>query len=121
MTTYRRVIPRDLFNEASLLKCYARLWILLDEKSGHRAELVDCFDEPDDGFKVEQSQSSGAIWIDNVRLLVGGYTVELYRPLNSRRDWPLYAGDVDNETEVSVFDDDGNLTPEFWAMIEIEQ
>lgn len=30
MSTYIRVLPRDLFNEADLLKCVARLWILLD-------------------------------------------------------------------------------------------
>lgn len=29
--SYFRVIPRDLFNEASLLKCYGRLAILLDD------------------------------------------------------------------------------------------
>lgn len=34
MARYIRVVPRDLFNEGDLLKCYGRLWILLDERRG---------------------------------------------------------------------------------------
>ncbi len=37
--TYKRVIPRDLFNEANLLKCYGALWIALDNARGHTAKL----------------------------------------------------------------------------------
>lgn len=50
--TYRRVIPRDLFNEADLLKCLGRLYIdggdrvefeefrVFDDEGNLSAELV---------------------------------------------------------------------------------
>lgn len=111
--SYHRVIPRDLFNEADLLKCYARLWIELDEKSGrHKAELHH------DGaaFRVEQDETSGAIYIANVELTIRGDTVGLYRPLNSRSKWPLWLGDTGGD-DIRVFTDDGALSAEFLARI----
>lgn len=113
--TYTRVIPRDLFNEADLLKCYGRLSILLDQTSDHAAQLI--FDEGEEGepFRIEQDDSSGAISVSNVLLIIGGEPQRLFRPLNARSKWPLWCeGDGD---DLRVFTDEGNLSDEFLALI----
>lgn len=111
--SYRRVIPRDLFNEASLLKCMGRLWILLDNlPSGHRAKLADESGAP---FNIQQDPSSGALEVVNIAFTIARKPWSLTRPLNSRAPWPLYA---ENEDDcVSVFTDEGELSDEFRALI----
>jgi len=76
-----RVIPRDLFNEADLLKCLGRLWIKLDERRDHKGRMV-FYGAGERPFEVEQNPSDGSIHCRNV-----------------------------------VFDLDGELSPEFWALI----
>lgn len=111
---YLRVIPRDLFNEANLLKCLGTLWIKLEAIPNHAAFL-------DDGgslwsFEIEQDTGSGAIFAGNLPFTIGGKPYLLTRPLNSRRSWPLYAtGPEDGVTE--VFTDEGELTEEFLDLI----
>ena len=113
--TYDRVIPRDLFNEASLLKCYGRLYILLEDNRHARypVDLVRTFD-------IVQRSSDGFLFIENLPFRIGQSDFRLVRPLNSRHPWPLYAekiGDTDFE-EVPVFTDAGELAPEMLALIE---
>lgn len=112
--SYQRVIPRDLFNEASLLKCYGQLAILLDN-------MDTAFRFPDDvpHFDIVQHEDSGAISIANLPLVSADIEYRLSRPLNSRRSWPLYAeraNDPDADP-VEVFDDKGNLTAEMQAIL----
>ncbi len=104
---YTRVLPRDLFNEANLLKCYGRLWICLETAGScahFEAERVPF-------FKIEQGDS-GELYIANLPLTIGDRDFILFRPLNSRRPWPLYVEDDENPDfeRVEVFDDEGNLT-----------
>jgi hypothetical protein len=115
--SYGRVIPRDLFNESSLLKCYGALWIELDNGRFPGAALE--YEEDGAPFAVVQNQSSGGITLANVRLTVRGETVHLERPLNARRAYPLYAypSDSESESELSVFTDDGRLTGEMRAFL----
>lgn len=112
MSNYIRVLPRDLFNEASLLKGYARLWILLDEHRDHHARFIT---EEVYSFNIVQDESSGAIYVQNVVFTVRGVEMRLTRPLNARGAWPLYA-ETDDEC-VSVFDDDGNFSEEMSQFI----
>lgn len=107
--TYTRVIPRDLFNEANLLKCLGRLWIAFEGTS-----LPVCLEGPKPGatFRIEQDQSDGSIFVENVRLLVQGEFWPLYRPLNSRDTWPLWTETPDGET-LEVFTNGGELSEEF--------
>lgn len=109
--TYQRVIPRDLFNEGDLLNCLGRLWIKLDERRDHNARLR----QRDGPFVIEQDPADGSISCETVVLKVAGPPVHLFRPLNARDKWPLWArfGDED----VRVFDLDGELSPEFWVEI----
>lgn len=114
--TYLRVIPRDLFNEGDLLNCLGRLWIKLDERRGHNARLRHRHDTGP--FNVDQDPSDGSISLENVLLKVGSEHVHLFRPLNARTKWPLWARFDDGDDE-RVFDEEtGDLTPEFWARIE---
>ena len=117
---YRRVLPRDLFNEGSLLKCYGRLWILLSEINGHNAQIAE---EDVDHFVIQQNEATGGLIITNLTFLVDGIPYRLERPLNSREAWPLIvterAEDPDFD-EVEVFDDDGNFTEEMLDLIGVE-
>lgn len=115
METYTRVVPRDLFNEANLLKCFGRLAILTDR---HRGIEVT---EPDAGcrFEVEQNEDGGLV-LANVRLLIWGRECDVDRPLNSRRAWPLYlraCGGEELDEAIEIFDNDGNLTNEIKGLI----
>lgn len=118
--TYCRVIPRDLFNEADLLKCLGRLYIELENTRDHTAELCDEMGQRE-GFKIEQNEDSGAIYCTNAVLRIGGQRCRLERPLNSREPWPLWlegiGDDPDFEAE-RVFTDEGKLSPEFLALIQ---
>src|SRR5690348_1131275 len=116
--TYTRVIPRDLFNEANLLKCLGRLWILLDETRGHVAKLGEEEQMPGVGFDIWQDDASGQIYCSNVPFTVRGQRFDLMRPLNSRNQWPLYMIDPMGEhEEISVFTEDGWLTSDFSKFI----
>jgi len=104
---YKRVIPRDLFNEASLLKCYGRIFINLETAGLSGIEL----EHDGTAFDVRQDFGSGDIYLANVELTVRGKPYRLRRPLNSRDGWPLFLIE-DNEEYISVFAGDGSFSPE---------
>lgn len=112
--SYRRVIPRDLFNEADLLKCYGQLYLV----SGKHINLLLDFDDEDseEPFAVRQDPGDGSLSIDNINFYVNGIRVALFRPINSREPWPLYAR-IDEE-DVPVFTVRGALSDEFKAFME---
>lgn len=117
--TYRRVIPRDLFNEASLLKCLGRLAILTEDLPGVAMQYGGEGD-PDEGWNIRQDEASGAIYADNVLLWIGGRVAHLERPLNSRDEWPLYLTHLDGRElgfEIEVFDSLGGLSATMQAVL----
>lgn len=104
--TYVRVIPRDLFNEGNLLKCYGQLYLNL-EKMG----MEDCLVYEDGGpFRVIQDQSDGSIYLSNVQLIVRGEVIPLRRPLNSRDPYPLYAEIDPENVSIRVFNAMGDFS-----------
>ncbi len=109
---YRREIPRDLFNEANLLKCYGKVYLEI-ERLGLQDVKLDHDGQP---FMVAQDQSSGDLTISNVRLMIRGQQCPLFRPLNSRHAWPLYAAMPDGE-EIEVFTGSGSFTPEMQSLL----
>lgn len=113
--TYVRVLPRDLFNEASLLKCHGKLWILLDNMNARHCSFPE--DVPQ--FDIAMNEDDGSIFVANLPLTVRGVAYRLMRPLNSRRPWPLYAQRVDDDDAdpVDVFNDDGELTVDMLTLI----
>ena len=115
--SYIRVIPRDLFNEASLLKCLGKLYILV-ENTTDRSAKFDVEDVP--AFEIQQDENDGSIYVANLPFSVSGRRVHLSRPLNSREPWPLYLSlpeDPDFDT-IAVFDETGNLSPDIHSLIE---
>lgn len=117
MSNYVRVLPRDLFNEASLLKCMGTLWIRLSELRDHRAAIVE---EDVPFYDITQDEATGAITVSNLTFVIDGVKHRLMRPLNSREPWPLWVeereGDWDFDA-VAVFDDEGNLSRDMLELI----
>lgn len=105
--SYQRVIPRDLFNEANLLKCFGTLYLRLEALAIEGVSL----EHDDEAFDIDQDENTGGLHVRNVALIVRGQKMEMWRPLNSRHAWPLYLNTPDDE-EYSVFDDEGNLSAE---------
>lgn len=117
--SYTRVIPRDLFNEANLLKCYGQLYLNL-EKMGLQDRLIH--EAEDEYFEVYQDQDSGALTISNITLQDRGGDEDvrychLWRPLNSRQPYPLWMRYGD-EDDIAVFNDDGSFTAEMTAFLQ---
>jgi len=121
--SYYRVIPRDLFNEANLLKCYGQLWLKLDDLNLPDV-VLDHFDNEMAPFNIEQIPSSGATYLSNVVLMVKGTQVYLERLLNSRFSWPLlaYTQNLNGYTDpIPVFSEEtGNLSQAFLDLITAE-
>jgi len=116
--SYTRVIPRDLFNEASLLKCLGQLWIKTEGYQGQSPRLV-LFLHTSGMFNVRQDESDGSIRSRSITVIIRGRTYDHYRPLNSREPWPLWLrqrSDPDAE-DFCAFTDDGELSAELLALI----
>lgn len=117
--TYSRVIPRDLFNEANLLKCLGRLWICLDSRRDLPCQLgaiktdYDPGDHTGEAFHIVMNEGDGSLSVANLPFHIRGDLFTLSRPLNSRDPWPLYCESPNGETCLEVFDSDGNLSAEF--------
>jgi hypothetical protein len=117
--TYKRVIPRDLFNEANLLKCLGRLWICLGQRRDLPCSLgeiengCDPGDHTGEAFQIHMNDKDGSLSVLNLPFRIRGERFTLSRPLNSRDPWPLYCEDNEGEVCLPVFDDQGNLSQEF--------
>jgi hypothetical protein len=110
--SYIRVLPRDLFNEANLLKCVGALWIKLENHPNAK------FDQEDvDAFDIRQSDDDGSLSIVNISLTIHGRRYRFRRPLNSRASWPLYIREDGEWDDVPVFTDGGDLSPEIRELI----
>lgn len=114
--TYQRVIPRDLFNEANLLKCLGTLYLRLEELNLDGVELIHETDLVDH-FMVEQDEDDGSTHCLNVALMVRGTELFISRPLNSRRPFPLLVWDPRVNDVVYIFTDEGRLTDAFIALL----
>lgn len=119
--SYRREIPRDLFNEASLLKCLGHLWLKLEGRLGRGTDFeFHGFEERAfRRFEVEQDPADGSISLANLTFSVRGVPFTLSRPLNSREAWPLWCESPFecDEDEVEVFTAEGELSPAFLQLI----
>ena len=111
---YRRVIPRDLFNEAKLLKCMGQLALLIHDGVGvpRGLELVHD-DSVNQGFVIEQDDSDGSLFVSNLTLRFKGRVIVLKSPYNSRDCYPLWYGPDDEQ----VFNDDGSFATDFLSSL----
>lgn len=114
-TNYQRVLPRDLFNEAKLLKCVGKLVCVIEDKMIENLS----YHYDDDEFNVWQDDSDGSIYIGNIEFFTHGRKggkIRMQTPLNSKDAWPLQA--VINDEYYDVFNDVGELNSDFKKLIE---
>lgn len=113
---YQRILPRDLFNDANLLKCIGQITLLIENR---KLDLQVRHRHSDKDFQIRQHDSDGSTEVRNIEFSFrNGWKVRFWRPMNARNPWPLYAHIADDEEDVQVFDDNGSLTDEFLARIE---
>ena len=116
---YTRVIPRDLFNEAKLLKCLGQLALYIHDGvfTGEDLEFLH-EDDGYPGFAISQDPSDGALYCSNLYLRSRQYQIDLYCPYNNKESYPLRFYFNDN-LEGSVFNDDGSPSDEFLNLMKI--
>lgn len=122
--TYTHIIPRDLFNDANLLKCLGNIYI--QGECAARDSPAGQLRVEGDGapyFDIRQDAGSGATFVSNVVVSYKGHRLHLTRPINSREPWPLYWEREEEEgDEVEVFNDDGTFAAAFLcALRELSQ
>ena len=106
-SSYIRVTPRDLFNEAKLLKCMGQLCLKVHDNMVPVAMEVTHDGDP---FEIALLDE-GALCISNLHVSIHGVGVVFQATYNSRASYPLFAF-YDN-CEYLVFGDDGEFTSEF--------
>lgn len=112
--SYTRVIPRDLFNEAKLLKCLGKLALYIHDAEEGCAKVLELYQEEEgQAFKIKQCPHTGDLFCSNLHLLSEIHrTVPLTSKYNSKDDpWPLWFH-TDEESE-KVFTEIGAFSPEF--------
>ena len=111
---YRRVLPRDLFNESKLHKCLGRLALAVHDGvdlAGNPCPRSLRIDHDGREFTVYQDPSDGSLFCENIRFYAGEIPIRLRLIYNSRAEYPLVH--PSGEDEIAVFRDDGGLTDEF--------
>lgn len=112
--SYQRVLPRDLFNEAKLLKCMGRLALLIhDQVAPEGVVIVE--DHYQSGFEIDLNPYTGELSIINMVVLIHEIPVEFSTPYNSRENYPLLA-EYESES-VSVFTESGEFDEEFIRLV----
>ena len=111
---YVRVIPRDLFNEAKLLKCIGRLCLLIHDNT---TPCPMAFVQSEDGepFNIGLSEE-GSLFVTNIHISIKGKIFPFKTTYNSKANYPLY---LEYEyCDYLVFDEQGNWDAEFIAFCE---
>lgn len=116
---YKRVIPRDFFNEAKLLKCMGLLSLKILDRLLPDGVDITIEDQKGSYFDIAQNDYDGSIYVKNYPARINGHPVKFKTTLNSKNPYPflveIKAGE-DSLYEVPVFDDNGNFTDEFAAI-----
>jgi hypothetical protein len=106
-TEYQRIIPRDLFNEAKLLKCMGRLCLLIHDDM---TPVEMSFDEVDK-FEIGQLKSDGALTIANMHVYIKGKEFLFKAQYNNKHNYPFKL--EHDDADYQVFDENGNFDQEF--------
>lgn len=107
--TYKRIIPRDFFNEAKLLKCMGLLSLKIEDREtpeGIKIE-IESNNEPFEIVLLEE----GSLTIKNYLVKVNGKRVTMKTTYNSKSPFPLMCGI--GYDEWPVFTDEGEFDEEF--------
>lgn len=105
----KRVLPRDAFNDANLLKCIGQLTMLIEDGAHEVSGLR--FEYDGEPFDIRQDASDGSTYVANLSFYLGRHLVLMRRPLNSRDAWPLLM--IHNGEEYYVFSEQGAIMPAF--------
>src|SRR6266700_7094188 len=105
-TQYIRVILRDLFNEAKLLKCIGRLTLLIHDGNTNGITV----EHDDNPFKIGLLDD-GYLSIKNITFELNGKILLFKSLYNSKNNYPLVL--EYNYCEYTIFDETGNYTTEF--------
>lgn len=111
-TNYRRVIPRDLFNESKLLKCLGRLILLIHD---NQAPQQIAFEHDDEAFIIGL-MDDGYLAVSNIEFKINNVYVVLKCAYNSKSNYNLFC--EYDYCDYLVFDDNGNFETEFIEFIE---
>lgn len=117
--TYYRTLPRDLFNESKLLKCWGQLCLKIHDGQAPIGLTFDFVDSRINYFSVGQDED-GMLFIRNLWLqLDSEYLLTVGTQYNSKDNYPMICID-DNypDNGERVFDEQGEFTEEFLAYIE---
>lgn len=106
---YTTTAPRDLFNQAKLLKCLGKLCVMIvnQAKEMENVQLIE--PGPGEGYDIGQDPGSGDIACTTLQFVFKGQTLVLSCGLNSREDWPLVFHHPVDETEYDVFTGHGSF------------
>lgn len=117
MKNYQRVIPRDFFNEAKLLKCMGLLALkILDNNLPSSIQIK--IEESGEPFDIELSDD-GHLFVSNYPVTINGEVVLFKTSYNSKSNYPFFC-EIDY-TDYEVFDEQGNFTEEFIELFTIKQ
>ena len=109
MQNYNRVIPRDFFNEAKLLKCMGMLTLKVLDTMMPKGIKIS-IDETGDAFEIVLSDD-GYLFVANYATTVNDHVVTFKTSYNDKGATPFYCEHAYNEVE--VFDDKGEFSQEF--------
>lgn len=106
-TDYIRVVPRDLFNEAKLLKCIGHL-VLQIHDNNNVANIS--FHHDDEPFIIGLLDE-GYLQVCNISFWVNNIKIDFVSQYNSKGNYPLMA--YHDYCEYVVFNDDGTFCVDF--------
>ncbi len=106
---YRRVAPRDLFNESKLLKCLGRLAVLIHDEMAPKGLS---FEQTGGEFRIDQRIAGDLYVRSGIKFMLHGKKLRIHSPYNSKEAYPLLCEDKELG-EIEIFNDDGSFSDEF--------
>jgi hypothetical protein len=107
-TQYTRVSPRDLFNEAKLLKCLGHLALMIHD---NKLQGIT-FSDSGIPFKIGLHDAGYLTATQGVKFKKDGELIWLGTSYNSKANYPLIC--MADYEEIQVFDESGAITDDFF-------
>lgn len=105
---YVRVLPRDLFNEAKLLKCLGQLCLHIHDQL---TPVPMSFEHDGEAFEVCLDEDQH-LYVYNLEFKINDKVFCFGTPYNSKDSYPLHIC-FDDYTYIRVFNESGEWTSEF--------
>ncbi len=110
--SHKRVIPRDFFNEAKLLKCMGMLALsVLDSQTPDGIDIE--VEERGEPFNISMDEGWNIFTVTNYPVYVNGEQYVVGTTINSKEPFPFYLIDEEEYVEVLIFDNNGKYSDEF--------